>query len=301
MFCCAILLIFFLCPQGTWADPPKKAPPGNRTEKGISLTPGEKEFIALHKPLLFSEVNWKPLSIVDTPKGFEGIIADYLNTITLRSGLKFSFQKSNTWAEVLQKYEDKEIHVVPALGLRDIVGRDILFSEPFITFPLVIVTRENIPFIQDTSRLDGKKVAVGRGYSSYHFLTNNYPEITTVQTDNVQKALIKVSNGEVFAFVGHMAVAIENLQRLGMTNLKIAGATEFQFAHRIGIDPKYPLAVSIINKVLAAMDEQEHRAIYSKWLDVRVEKGGDHLWLWKVLGGFILIAEGSFFGTGNFS
>ncbi|MBI9088366.1 MAG: response regulator [Desulfobacterium sp.] len=290
LFCWAILLIVFLGPQGTWAAPPITPPPKNSTEQGLSLTPGEKEFIALHQPLVFSEVNWKPLSIVDSPKGFDGIIADYLKTITLRSGLKFSFQKSNTWADVLQKYVDKKIQVIPALGLKDIVGREILLSEPFITFPLVIVTREDIPFIQDTSRLNGRKVAVGKGYTSYHFLTSDYPKITTVQTDDVQQALIKVSNGEVFAFVGHMAVAIEKLQKLGMTNLKIAGATEFQFAHRIGIDPQYPLALSIINKVLAAMDEQEHRAIYSKWLNVHYEKRVDYPWLWKVLGGIVLIA-----------
>lgn len=290
MIFCVILLFFFLCPQSATADSPKKANPGNSTTTGILLTPEEKAFIALHKPLVFSEVNWKPLSIVDNPKGFDGIIADYLDIITRRSGLTFSFQKSTTWAHVLQKYADKEIDMVPALGLEDIVGRQILMSEPFITFPLVIVTREDIPFIQDTSRLNGTKVAVGRGYTSYHFLTSNYPEITTVQTDDVQKALIKVSNGEVFAFVGHMAVAIENLQKLGMTNLKIAGATEFQFAHRIGIDPKYPLAVSIINKVLASLDEQEHRAIYSRWLDIHYEEGGHYEGLWKVLAGFILIA-----------
>ncbi|MCP4118837.1 MAG: response regulator [Desulfobacteraceae bacterium] len=288
--CCAILGIFCLCPRGTWADPPGKTPPADNTEKRISLTPGEKEFIALHQPLVFSEVNWKPLSIVDNPKGFDGIIADYLNIITHRSGMKFSFRYSATWAHVLKKYVDEEIDVVPALGVEDIVGREILLSEPFITFPLVIVTRQDIQFIQDTSRLNGKKVAVGKGYTSYHFLTNNYPKITTVQTDDVPTALIKVSNGEVFAFVGHMAVAIENLQKLGMINLKIAGATEFQFAHRIGIDPKYPFALSIINKVLASMDEQEHRAIYSKWLDVHYDKGVDYPWLWKVLAGFILIA-----------
>ncbi len=289
MVFCVILLFFFLCPQGATADPPKKANPGNSTATGISLTPEEKAFIAIHKPLVFSEVNWEPLSIVDNAKGFDGIIADYLKIISQRSGLKFSFQYSATWAHVLQKYADREIDMVPALGLEDIVGRKILLSEPFTTFPLVIVTREDIPFIQNTSRLNGEKVAVGRGYTSYHFLTSNYPEITTVQTGDVPEALIKVSNGEVFAFVGHMAVAIENLQKLGMTNLKIAGATEFQFAHRIGIDPQYPLALSIINKTLASLDEQEHRAIYSRWLDIHYEKGGQYEWLWKVLAGFILV------------
>lgn len=264
--------------------------PAPNPVKMIAMSPAEKSFVANHQPLVFSEVNWKPLSIVDSGTEFQGIIADYLTIITRRSGLTFSFQQSDTWAGVLQKYADRKIDVIPALASEDLVGRPILLTEPFISFPLVIVTREDIPFIQETFQLNGQLVAVGKGHTSYHFLNSTYPQITTVQVDTVKEALIKVSNGEVFAFVGHLAVAIENLQRLGMTNLKIAGATEFEFDHRIGITPESSPAVTIINKVLASMSEEDHRAIYRKWLDVHYEKGFDYASLWKLLTGFILIS-----------
>lgn len=293
--CSMGLMILSLCPAGARSDSTLESLLQNGPEKRVSFTAAEQDFIDLHRPLLFSEVNWSPLAIVDNSNGFDGIILDYFNIITQRSGLRFSFQRSDTWSEVLHRYMEGKIDVIPALSLEDLVGREILISEPFCSYPLVIVTRQEIPFIDSTSRLNGKKVAVGRGYTSYHFLTNNYPEISTVQTDDVQAALIMVSNGQAFAFVGHMAVAIETLQKLGMTNLKIAGATEFQFAHRIGIDPQYPLALSIINKVLAAMEEQDHRAIYSKWLGVHFEKGGEYAWLLKLLAGISLLAVGILF------
>ncbi len=284
--CRALLVVILVSPRGAWAFAPQAEI--NAGER-IFLTPEEQAFIQGHTPLVFSEVNWKPLSIVTDADGFEGIIADYLNLVTRRGGLRFSFQPSDTWDEVLRKYADKKIDVVPALALEDMAGREMLYSEPFTTFPLIIVTRADISYIHETSRLNGKKVAVGKGYTSWHFLNKNYPAIEAVQVDGVEEALMKVANGEVFAFVGHLAVAIDNLQGLGMKNLKIAGATEFRFAHRIGVDPRYPEAVSIINKVLDAMGEQEHRAIYNKWLGVRYEKGMGHARLWKILGGFLLI------------
>ncbi len=176
----------------------------------IVLTAKEQKFVASHKPLVFSEVNWKPLSVADNPQGYDGMIADYLRIISERSNLKFVFQKTetDTWTEVLQKYADHKIDVVPVLGKNDKIGREILLSDPFVTFPLVIVTRNDISYIKDTKYLNKRKVAVGRGYTSFHFLNKNYPEIKLVETDNVRQALIKLSNGQVSAFVGHMVSLI---------------------------------------------------------------------------------------------
>lgn len=244
-------------------------------DSGINFTEKELEFINNHKPLVFSEVNWKPLSNADNPEKYSGIIADYLNLISERSGLKFQFVPSETWNDVLNKYAYRQIDVVPALGADDIVGRPILLTDPFVSFPIVIIAEEDVDFIEKTSRLNGKSVAVGRGYTSFHFLRKNYPDIKLVQTDDVEEGLIKLSNGQVDAFAGHLAVAVESIRSLGLKNLKVAGITEYVFEHKIGIDPDYPEAVSIINKVLSSLDEEDHQIIYDRWLKVKYDIGFD--------------------------
>ncbi len=262
---------------------------------GLDLSEEEIDFLRKKKPLVFSEVNWKPLSITDSPDEYRGMIADYLNKISEKSGLIFVYEKSDTWNEVLEKYAEKKIDIIPALGSDDFVGREIILTDPFVSFPLVIIADENIGYIEKTSRLDGKKVAVGRGYTSYHFLKKNYPEIELVQTDDVEEALIKLSRNEVDAFVGHLAVAVENLRTLGLKNLKVAGATEYRFDHRIGIDPEYSVAAGIINKALASFTEEEHREIYDRWLNVRYERGLDLSYLIKVVSVFIILIMLFFF------
>ena len=108
----------------------------------------------------------------------------------------------------------------------DSVKRKIIYSEPFVTFPLVIVTRDSIHNIKTTDDLNGLNVAVEKGYTSYHFLSSNYPAIKLREAKNVQEALILVANAEVDAFVGHLAVTVDAVQRLGFKNLKIAGETD---------------------------------------------------------------------------
>ena len=255
----------------------------------FALTPSEQEFVQTVKPLTFSEVDWKPMSILDKDGDLDGMIRDYLDVVTQRTGLRFQFEPSGTWSEVLEKYVDGRIDMVPALGSDDEIGRDILLSAPFVSFPLIIVTRNDVNYIKQTDVLNGRKVAVGRGYTSYHFLRNHYPQIELVQTDDVGEALLKLSNGEVFAFVGHMAVAIHSMQQLGLKNLKIAGQTEYRFDHRIGVDPRLAQAVGIINKALASLSPAEHQAIHNKWLGVEYQKGIDYALIWRIVAGAFVL------------
>ena len=255
----------------------------------LVLTPEERRFVRAGRPISFSEVNWPPLSILAKDGGFQGMIADYLSIITKRSGLRFSFAPSETWSQVLQKYQQGTIDMVPALAREDKVSREIMLSEPFVSFPLVIVTRDNVNYLKDTRELAGRKVAVGRDYTSHHFLSNNYPQIELAPTDDVRQGLLKLSNGQVFAFVGHMAVVIEHMQKLGLKNLKIAGETEYRFDHRIGLDPRLAPAVGIINKVISSLTQDEHQAIYRKWLSVEYRKGIDYQILWQVILGALLL------------
>ncbi|GKT33864.1 response regulator, partial [Aduncisulcus paluster] len=126
---------------------------------------------------LMSEVDWEPLSIIDEKGQFRGIIADYMNLISEISGLKFEFVPSDSWADVLRKYTEGELDVIPALSDEDMVGREVLFSDVYASFPLVIVTGEKYGTVRDLSQLNGKRVAAGQAYTSYHYIEDNFPEI----------------------------------------------------------------------------------------------------------------------------
>ena len=241
----------------------------------LKLTPEEEAFVRSGLPLRMSEVDWEPLSIIEEGQ-FRGIIADYMHMISEMSGLKFEFVASDSWADVLQKYTEGELDIIPALSNEDMVGREVLFSDVYVSFPLVIVTENKHGAVRDLSQLNGKRVAAGQSYTSYHYVKDNFPEIELVGTSDVEDGLLLLTKGQVDAFVGHLAVVVDNMHRLGVENLKIAGTTKFEFAHRIGVAPEYPEVLSIINKALAAISDNSHREIRKKWFDVRYEQSVDY-------------------------
>ena len=275
-------------PDETWRR-------ARHTETPLLFTQQERRFIQAHPKITFSETNWKPMSITDDPDQYQGIIADYLNAISNLTGIEFEFKNSPTWEQVLEKYRDGKIDLVPAMSAGDRIGRHILLSEPYVSFPLVIVTREDVSYIHDISELYEKKVAVGKGYSSYHYLKTNHSRIQLVPTADVRQALLKLKNEEVFAFVGHMAVAIHFMREKGLENLKIAGETGYIFDHRIGIDPQYPQLLSIINKALSSMSPKEHKDIYHKWIQVQYTRGVDESLIWKIALGMLALFAVFFF------
>ncbi|WP_163294158.1 response regulator [Desulfovibrio sp. JC022] len=242
----------------------------------LKLTPEEKAFIRSEVPLRISEVDWEPLSIIDEDGQFKGIIADYMSMISDISGLKFEFVHSSSWADVLQRYTKRELDIIPALSREEMVGRKVLFTDVYVSFPLVIVTRDNYNTVRELSQLNGRRVAAGQSYTSYHYIEDNFPEIELVGTSDVEDGLLLLTKGQVDAFVGHLAVVVDNMNRLGMENLKIAGTTKYNFEHRIGVSSDYPQALSIINKALAAISEDSHREIRKKWIDVRYEQNVDY-------------------------
>ena len=173
----------------------------------------EQNWISITGSLRFSEVEWEPLSYTSDFPEYKGIIADYLQILSEETGINLIYVNSNTWHEVLDKFAEKEIEIIPALALDDKIGSDVILTEPYISFPLIIATKPDIEFISNTKELEGKLVGVGRGYTSQNFLKNCYPEIKLVTTDNVTEGLELLEKGKIDAFVGHMAVVTDVIKK----------------------------------------------------------------------------------------
>ncbi len=259
----------------------------------VDFSSDEQKWIDQEHRLRFSEVEWQPLSYTAEFPVYKGIIAEYLEIIATRAGIKMDYVKSRTWQEVLDKFCNNEIDLIPALSKEDDIGTEVLFTDSYISFPLVIATRNDIDFISYTHELKGKKVGVGKGYTSYYFLKKNHPEIELITTDDVLQGLKLLDKGEIDAFVGHLAVIIYTITNSNL-DVKIAGKTEFIFEHRMGLSPKHAPAVSIFNKIFAEMTKDEHNHIYNKWVKIGVNRN-DYSLVWKILIGTGLVIFGFFY------
>ncbi len=241
----------------------------------LQLTIQEQEYIKNHKKLTYSEVNWKPLSIIEDNR-MKGIMGDYLDLVSKKSGLEFVYIVSKSWPEVLEKFQKREIDIVPGAGSSPQEKKLGLMSIAYDRFPMVIVTRDEYRFVTGIEDLKDKIFAVPKYYTSYNFLTTNYPDITVVATKNIKEALKLVHEKKADAFIGHIATALYYLNETGYDDLKISGNTKFTFEHHYLIHHDNLILLSIINKAFRAITDEERSLIHSKWLLTKVQKEIDY-------------------------
>ena len=93
-----------------------------------------------------------------------------------------------------------------------------------------------------------------------------------MQVENTQEDLKLVSKGEVYAAVDILPVLSYQIGKYGFTNLKVSGTTEFDFEMKVMVRDDYKELISVINKSIDLINEEEKNIIGTKWISVKYEK-----------------------------
>lgn len=72
------------------------------------------------------------------------------------------------------------------------------FSDSYISFPLVLTTRLEEPFVNTLQGLDRKKIAFVKGSEYKELIKNDNPNIEFIEVNSVVEGLKKVEEKEIF-------------------------------------------------------------------------------------------------------
>lgn len=216
---------------------------------------------------------------------FQGVVSSYLNHFSQELGVEIELVKTENWEENLRMLRSREIDAVSLI----VPWTDRPFvkvSKPYISYPALIIVRKDETRNLQLSDLSGRRVAVPNDYTGESFLRMSYPEIEVVEADSPAHGIRMLSTGEVYAFFGGSSVVTYTAESEGITNLRIAGETDFVYANGLGVrDDREPLA-GIISKTLDRMKPADHREFHADWTT-----GGffqkrfyEHTRFWWILG-----------------
>ena len=242
----------------------------------VMLTNAEREWLRQH-PVIRVRISprYPPFEFFDQNK-FQGIEVDYLTVMEQRLGVKFRpVQADLTWAEVIDRFRSRD-GVDLILGITRTEEREqfAAFTDDYISYPQVIISRKNAPFLAGLKDLSNMHIAVERGYVMRTWLGRDVPGGLFVEVGTTEEALNAVATGRADAYVGNLAVASYFIEKRGLVNLKVAAPTPYgDDAMAMGVRRDWPELAGLINKVLRSMSEDEHHAIRNRWLSLRYEHG----------------------------
>jgi len=241
-------------------------------DSSISWTEDELAFMEEH-PLIRLGVDpeFVPYEFIDDDGEYKGIAADYLSLVSEKTGLSFEVVRGLTWSEAYDMALEGKIDALPAVGKTEERERHFLFSQPYYYFKRVIVTRDEDTWISDLKDLEGLTVAVQRN-SSHHSYLLSYPNINISLYDSVEAALTAVATGTETAYIGNLATTNYMIRSNGLTNLRfVAFEAEKPQALYFAVRKDWPELMSIFNKVMDDISENEKLAINNKWIGLQTD------------------------------
>jgi len=247
----------------------------------VSLTNEERIF--LNKKIFDCVItgSWPPFNFYEDGE-IQGISYDYWNLIKEKTSIDSECKIVDSFEKVLSLIKEKKADFTISSAITEDKKKYGKFSVPFVSYPIAIATTIDKRYLSETSTLNGKKVAVGKGYSAYYILKKKYPKINFVLVKNNLEAFRLLSKGDVYAVVDILPVLSQMIGDYGFKNLKISGTTEFNFDVRIMVRDDYEELIPIINKGINGISKKEAQDIKNKWLSVKVENIIDYSKLWQV-------------------
>lgn len=253
------------------------ATPQAQTKQGfrLQLTEDEKRWLQGHNSVRISGPRaFPPFYFFDKNGDVHGIAADYVSLILKYLQLTPDIQANLFWPDVLKKAKAREIDLISIAAKSGDREEYLTFTKPFVSFPLIIVTREKTPFIGGMRHLQGKRVALVKGNITYDWIVKDEIEVVPLFVKTPLEALQAVASGEAEAAVENLAAATYLILHNGLSNLKIAAPTHYKsYDLHIAIRKDWPELVSIIDKILLGITPEQQLEMLNKWLKVRYEHG----------------------------
>ena len=231
------------------------------SDQAIVFTPEEQRWMQQH-PILKVAVSslFPPVSFFDTEGKYQGISADLLDIVRLKTGLNFDFQRVDIIGQQRQQLSEGKSDI----GASMLRNQAIALTDPYILTPMVLVTSKKNSSI-DANQMQGRSFSVGLNSEYVPWLRQHYPGVRLVNSDTTIDAMQLLSDGAVDAAVIDQYTATYLIDKFFKGTHIVAIVWDRPIAIGFGVSTQALELRSILDKVLLSLSPQEMKEIGGRW------------------------------------
>ncbi|WP_226568433.1 HD domain-containing phosphohydrolase [Mangrovibacter yixingensis] len=237
----------------------------------IPLTPEETQAVANMGTLrVANELDWAPydFSWSGIPQGYA---IDLMNMLAGKTGLKLEYVNGFDWNTLTGMFRQGKLDVIPAIFPTPQRTEWGLFTQAWHTAPPALITRVNTRQLNTLSRLQGRTLAVPKGWSLAEDVTAHFPKINLMAVADSLAALHAVANGEADAALETRDVAryltgLYNIPGLKVHNPVPLFSGNNSAALSMLVTADKPLLRDVLNKAIQSLTPDEKSALAKRWL-----------------------------------
>jgi signal transduction histidine kinase len=242
----------------------------------IQLSDSEKQWIDANHKIRFWVSTEAPPYFYDKKQPI-GLAIDYAKIIctVYKLNCEFKDQFSGPFSEA-----------IPFVGTANgpdvfMTGRflperlkHVLYTNQYLFSPWVIITRTNSERIISLGDLSGKKIVGVKGFVVNGLVRKEVSDFEFIEKKTQHEALQAISSGVGDAYVADLVNATFMIAQYGFSNLKVAAPTNFPIqGESMMVRKDWPEFVTLTNKVLDTLTEQEKQKLKERWFSVRFDYG----------------------------
>lgn len=260
----------------------------------VDLTPEERAWIEEHPVIRHVPIpDYAPVESYGPGRTPVGIASDYLTLAAERLGMRVKTVRAPTWNAVLDSVRQRRADLIAAIQKTNGRSQYMTFTDPYLSVPVVILVRKQVDGRIDMTDLSNRTVAIVEDYAANNYLRDRYPNVRYQIVPDVESGIEKTSFGSVDAMVLGLPVASSAIERTQITNLRVAGKTDYVYKFRFGVRDDYPILRRVLGKALGSITASHHKTIYDRWITLEdstsyVETGRFWYTLFSVFGGLLV-------------
>lgn len=234
----------------------------------VSLSTQERQWLSQHDSRIRIGITVIPPQILRDTGAFTGLSIDYIHLMERKLGCRFTLVPYDTWNEVIQAAKTRQIDMIFAAQSTPERQAYLLFTEPYIELPNMIVVRKDRKGGSSLKELKGWSVATSEGSAVHEYLQKEHGYLALRPVQDELSGLMKVSMGEVDAMVVEISRASYYIEKAGILNLRVAGNAGLTYRLRFAVRSDWPNLSGILDKGLSAITNEEKRDISRRWIIV---------------------------------
>jgi len=259
------------------------------------FTPEELKWLEKKQALTYVyDPDWAPFEWKSDQNKHTGIIADILSLINKKAGLELTPVNTDTWEESVELVKSGKVDMFSAITQNSAREDYLNFtSKNIYSYPAVFITNfdDKTVYLHIEKDFKDKKIGVIRGSGLGQYIKNKHPDLEYVDLPSTHDGFSSIRNNKIDIFAINTVTAKYFIEKKGFSDIKIALKLDYIYHLKIAIRKNLPGEIlSILDKSLSNIREEELNDIFNKWTEIPVEQKTDWKLLFRLTGVlFILI------------
>ena len=253
----------------------------------VILNQKEKDWLYKKIPIRYVyDKDWAPFEWKDKFNNHTGITADVLSIISKKTGLIFEEVPTNSWSESVRLAQTNKIDMYSAVVYNKERAEYMNFTKNNIfQYPAVFLTKQTSTIDYTyKDNIKHKKIGGVSDNTLIKKVRKIYPNNTFLDISSTTDGFNKLRDGVIDLLLINAPVAHFYMTHRGFNDIKVVKEINFKFSLKIAVQKSMPKEIlSIIDKGLEKITQEEIDTIYHKWTTTQTVKETNWLLLIQIV------------------